>query len=127
MPAYDLDYDPPAPVAGVVLAHAVTGAKSALLRGKLDTGAGLTVIPQSMVVQLGLTTHRFVWARSYDGSYCERAVYYVRLAMEGHECLAVRCVAVERTTVLVGRNVLNRFVLALDGGKLRFELKPVSR
>ena len=42
MPAYDRYYDPPAPVAGVVLAHAITGASSGVLRGKLDTGAGLT-------------------------------------------------------------------------------------
>jgi len=42
------------------------------------------------------------------------------------DCLAIRCVAVERTTVLVGRNVLNSFVLTLDGGQSRFELKPVA-
>jgi hypothetical protein len=36
----------------------------------------------------------------------------------------VRCIAADRLNVLVGRNVLNRFVITLDGRNLRFDLKP---
>ena len=124
MPAYDRHYDPPAPVAEVTVGHPVTEMMSGPASGKLDTGAGLTVIPQRMVAALELSPHREVWARSYDGSYSLRPVYFVRFVLEGYELAAVQCLAAERETVLVGRNVLNRFVITLDGRHLRFTLRP---
>ena len=93
------------------------------MRGKLDSGADITVIPEKFVAQPGLSANAFVWARSYDGSYSERAVYYVRCSIEGHELSAVRCLAADRADVLVGRNVLNRFLITLDGKRLRFTLR----
>ena len=53
MPAYDRHYDPPAPVAEVAVGHAVAEMISVPAPGKLDTGAGLTVIPQRMVAAPG--------------------------------------------------------------------------
>ena len=43
MPAYDTSFTPPAPVADVTVAHPVTGISSGALRGKLDSGADVTV------------------------------------------------------------------------------------
>lgn len=93
------------------------------LRGKLDTGAALMVIPQQIIQNLSLTPHGQIWVRAYDGTYSQRLVYYVGLNIEGHDLWAMRCLAAERETVLVGRNVLNEFVITLDGRKLRFHLK----
>lgn len=55
MPAYDHNFNPPAPVAEVTVVHIVTGASSASLFGKLDSGADVTVIPEKLVAQLSLT------------------------------------------------------------------------
>ena len=49
MPAYDATFNPPAPVADVIVSHPVTGAKSNALRGKFDTGADVIVIPEQLV------------------------------------------------------------------------------
>jgi len=76
-----------------------------------------------MVVLLALSPHREVWARSYDASYSLRPVYFVRFVLERYELAAVQCLAAERDTVLVGRNVLNRFVITLDGRSLRFSVR----
>lgn len=84
MPAYDRQYNAPAPVADVVVAHPVTGQSSQLLRGKLDTGAGLSIIPQRLVNELALSPHGQISACSYDGAYSRRHVYYARFTVEGH-------------------------------------------
>jgi hypothetical protein len=61
--------------------------------------------------------------RGYDGTYAQRPVYYVRLILEGFVLATVRCIATNRADVLLGRNVLNRFLIILDGKNLTFELK----
>ena len=94
------------------------------MRGKLDTGADLSVIPESLISQLSLNARACIWTRSFDGSFSQRPVYYVRFRLEGHELPVIRCVAADRRNVLVGRNVLNRFIITLDGRNLRFELQP---
>jgi len=99
------------------------GIDSGPLRGKLDTGAAYSIIPQRLVGLLGLTPHNWVWSQGYDGGFSRRAVYFTQFIIEGHELPMVECVATERETVLVGRNVLNQFIITLDGKNLRFELK----
>jgi len=123
MPAYDSGFSPPAPVADVIVVHPVTGATSGALHGKLDSGADVTVIPDRLVAQLGMTPKGHVWTRGYDGTYSWRPVYYVRLTVEGYDLSAVRCIATDRADVLLGRNVLNRFIITLDGKNQTFELK----
>ena len=48
MPVYDRAFNPPAPVADVTVANPVATNKRFLLRGKLDTGADITVIPEKL-------------------------------------------------------------------------------
>jgi predicted aspartyl protease len=124
VPAFDPSFTPPAPVAAVVVIHPVSSVNSGVMRGKLDTGADLTVIPEALVTQLALSARSHVWARGYDGTLSQRPVYYVRFTLEGHELPAIRCIAADRRNVLVGRNVLNRFVINLDGPNRRFDLRP---
>ena len=122
MPAYDATFNPPAPVADVSISHPVTGAESDLLRGKFDTGADVTVIPEQLPAQLNLTAKGQIWTRGYDGTYSQRSVYYVRMTIEGFLVASVRCIATARGDVLIGRNVLNRFFITLDGKRRNFEL-----
>jgi hypothetical protein len=123
MPAYDYNFNPPAPVAEVTVVHIVTGASSASLSGKLDSGADVAVIPEKLVAQLSLTPKGYIWTRGYDGAYSRRAVYYVRLIVEGFNLPTVRCIVADRANVLLGRNVLNHFIITLDGKNLTFDLK----
>ena len=123
MPSYDASFNPPAPIADVIVVHPVTGTSSGALRGKLDSGADVTVIPEMLVAQLSLNPKGYTWTRSYDGTYSRRLLYYVRIVVEGFRLPTVRCIAVNRSDVLLGRNVLNRFIITLDGKHLTFELK----
>ena len=123
MPAYDRTFNPPAPVANVIVANPVATNKRSLLRGKMDTGADITVIPERVVAPLGISPKGRVWIRGYDGTYAQRPVYYVRITLEGLVLPTVRCIAANRPDVLLGRNVLNRFIIILDGKNLTFEVK----
>lgn len=122
MPAYDSSFNPPAPIAEVRLVHPVSSTESGPLRGKLDTGADVTVIPEQLVNQLGLTPKGNIWRCGYDGAYSQRMVYYVWVKVEGFQVTSVRCIATARADVLLGRNVLNRFFITLDGKRLTFAL-----
>ena len=122
MPSYDRSVSPPAPIADVFFVNPATGLRTELVRGKLDTGAAVTVIPEDIVVALELVSHGEVWARSYDGSYSQQPLYYVALMVAGFSVPPVRCLAARRETALIGRNVLNRFVITLDGKNLTFEM-----
>lgn len=128
MPTYDHSFEPPAPVAEVIVAHPITGTSSGALRGKLDSGADVTVIPDRLIAQLNLTPKGSIWTRGYDGAYSRRPVYYVRLIVEGFDLPTVRCIAADPSQSsgrqrAVGRNVLNRFIITLDGKNLTFDLK----
>ena len=101
MPAYDRAFDPPAPVADVTIANPVTPNKRSRVRGKMDTGADITVIPERLIVSLGISPKGRVWTRGYDGTPAQRAVYYVRLTLEGFVLATVRCIATNRADVLL--------------------------
>jgi len=78
VPAYDRAFNPPAPVTDVTIANPVTPNKRSRVRGKMDTGADITVIPERLIVPLGISPKGRVWTRGYDGTYTN-----VRFIMSG--------------------------------------------
>lgn len=122
MPFYDFSLNPPAPITDVVVAHPTKGVSS-VLRGKLDCGADITVIPENLPMQLGMTPKSHIWTKGYDGTYSLRPVYYISLVIEGFNLASVRCIATNRANVLVGRNVMNRFIITLNGKALSFDIR----
>lgn len=123
MPKYDFRYKPPAPVITKVMVIHPTSGVTCIEEGKLDTGADITVIPQRMISELNLSPKGRTWTRSYDGTYSHRLVYYVKMKIENINLPILRCVTSDRENILLGRNVLNRFFITLDGKNLHFEIK----
>lgn len=120
--SYDQTFTPPAPVVDVTVLHPIRGPRRVALRGKLDTGADVTVIPDRVVAQLRVLPHGQIWTQGYDGALRRRPVYYVRLIIDSVDLPSLRCIATNRANVLLGRNVLNRFAATLDGKNLTFDL-----
>ncbi|MGQ9627513.1 MAG: retropepsin-like aspartic protease [Anaerolineae bacterium] len=123
MSHYDTNIHPPAPLAFVLVSHPFDREKNRQLQGKLDTGADLSVIPESLPNELQLIPAREIVIRSYDGTVQHKPGYFVALEVEGQPVQLVEAIAAKRTNMLLGRDVLNRFRLTLDGKALTWDIE----
>jgi predicted aspartyl protease len=115
-------FAPPAPVVPVFL-RAPGGQQSAALDGKIDTGADLCGVPEQLVIDLDLPPVRSVRVSGFAGAPHEVVVYRVDVEIEGLVFRRVEALAVTRPYVLVGRNVLRKLVVRLDGPREQLDLR----
>ena len=62
---YDDNQIPPAPIVDVVVRHPVDANRIVYQRGKLDTGADLSAIPESLATEFQLPARGTVMGRDY--------------------------------------------------------------
>ena len=114
---------PPGPMVDVAVFPVGRTAPSQIKDGKLDTGADNSNIPETLATELGLLPEQPIATFGYDGVETKRMTYLVDLEIAGYKIEQVRVVAVPRSTILLGRNVLNHFIITLDGKALTFEMQ----
>lgn len=120
-------FDPPAPMVPVQV-RAPRGIDSASLEGKLDTGADLCAVPDHLVLDLDLPPLRTVRAAGFLTGVQEVIVYGIGLSLGRIDFPHVEAIVTRRPYVIVGRNVLRRLVLRMDGPKEQLDLVlPRSR
>ena len=119
---YDDSLRTPAPAIDVVLRSPRRSAQAISMRAILDTGAGITVIPLALVAELQLQVEERIVLVGYDNAITESETCLVNLEMVGYTFRAVSVVAAPRATVLLGRDILNRFRITLDGKAQTFEM-----
>lgn len=123
MPVYDATrFDPPAPVADVTLRNPDTGAIWPGVPMLIDSGADVTLIPQSAVTHLDLAADP---ARQYeligfDGSISFAPVVRLELVY-GRLTFRGRFLLIDQSCGILGRNILNALSLLLDGPNLTWE------
>ena len=128
MPAYSSDdFDPPAPVTLVDLRAPATGESMSGVPMLIDTGADVTLVPQSAVSQLGLRTAggaRYALAGFGGGT---KLIEAVRLELVFcHKTFRGQFLPVDQAWGILGRNVLNAIPLLLNGPALTWdEYHPV--
>ena len=128
MPAYDDNgFAPPAPVARVILRHPDSGMSISDVPMLIDPGADATLLPRSAIAALGImgTGERYQ-LESFDGATSEsEAVHAVLVFL--NKTFRGRFLQVDSEVGVIGRNVLNRVRLLLDGPALNWdELPPTS-
>lgn len=82
----------------------------------------MSVLPESTVRALRLDPMGDILCFGYDGTATRRLTYYVALEVAESPIPMIEITAAPRKDALLGRDVLNRFVITLDGKGLSFEI-----
>src|SRR5437764_12008594 len=120
MTAYDITlFDPPAPLARVIIRHPLSGTSVSDVPMLLDTGADITLLPQAFVEQLGISveSNEGYELKGFDGNVSvarvvEVDLIFLRRAFKG------RFLLIDQEWGLIGRDVLNHVSLLFDGLRL---------
>ena len=119
---YSTDMDP----AGMVLSTKVGEIGQPLSHtvfAKIDTGADMTALPEELLGQLGVTPRGCVYVRgAFDKEPKERPTFFVTLQVDSSPPIDVEVLGRSKQTGLLGRDVLNDFVLLADGPGKHFQL-----
>lgn len=123
MSVYDSEqFDPPAPLAQVTLRNPDTGVAWADVPMLLDSGADVTLIPQTALSQLGVAVipDRHYELIGFDGNTSFAPVVRLELIF-CRRTFRGRFLLIDQTWGILGRNVLNAVPLLLDGPHLMWE------
>jgi len=113
---FDARYALPFPSLPVVIYQVGGGAATSSLPALLDTGADATLVPAVHLEAVQSDEIYTTYIRSHWGERRPVSVYLVDLDVAGERLPAVEVVADEYgNDVLLGRNVLNKLILLLDG------------
>ena len=121
--SYNRQLDPPAPFVLVALRCDETGNQLVSIPAQLDTGADRTVLPQAHVDKLGLLPMDELRICGFGGQVLLLPTYRVQLGMHDFPVVTIEVIAhSEESHVLLGRDVMNRHRLLLDGPQFLLEI-----
>mgnify|MGYP001053258481 CR=1 FL=1 len=119
---YDLvEFEPPAPVGDLEVSNPTTHAAEKG-KAKIDTGADISVIPEAWAAKLRLLPAGLFEVCSFDGRVTETPAYYVNVSMNGFRFELVRMISSQRTNALLGRDILNKLNVTLEGKTLTIRI-----
>jgi predicted aspartyl protease len=113
---YLTGYYPPLPALTIWLGYPDESLSLGPLTAIIDTGADGTLVPQSLIDQIGAPMVDDVRIRGQWGEWRSTQLFTVDVGLEGLRLPAVRVAGDdEGTEIILGRNVLNNLRLLLDG------------
>ena len=119
------NFNPPAPVLEVVLTTPISGLQGRVIKSSalLDSGADITVIPHWAAQQLQLKYVDEIQASGYDGVPQKTYVYSVKIIFDKIGDFTIRTITTDNDYALIGRDILNKWSLFLEGSDEVFEIK----
>ncbi len=106
----------PFPALPIILYGDDNVAISPTLTAMVDTGADTTLVPAHLLEKGNAEVLQIARIRSHWGEFRAVTIYLVDLAVAGEHLAGVEIVADKHgSDVILGRNVLNKLILLLDG------------
>jgi len=85
----------------------------------VDSGSDVSGIPARLLKRLGIIYEISAQVQDYYGNWQKRQLSYVRIVLCGVETAPIMVVRLEESSMgILGRDVLNQFVVTLDGPDL---------
>ncbi len=120
---YDSAFNPPAPVLEIVVGRPQATHIETHVRAQVDPGSDITVLPESVAEAIGLQRAGDLETEGYDGVVTCWPLCVVTLTVADVTLPPISVVVMPRSLAILGRDVLNHFILALNGKDLTFELR----
>jgi hypothetical protein len=115
---------PPAPFVNIALRCPATGTSVAAAVAQLDFGADRTVLTGPLVSALGLVEDGRAQFQGFAGEIIELPLFLVEIQIHDFPSHLVRIVLGEHEPyMLLGRDVLNRYRIVLDGPNQALEIE----
>ncbi len=118
----DKTENPPAPFISVQVRHMNYPERARELPAKLDTGADISAIPDSVIRTLGLREAERLLVSGFDGRIVQVVLYAVQIDLPNGQNLEINALGIPADYILLGRDVLNLLRLLLDGPALTLEI-----
>lgn len=117
---YNSSYVIPVPVLKIKITHPISGESEKEIKCKLDTGADRTTIPKSIIAKLGFQPKTHEPVKDYLGRIEYRPVYFADILIFNHRFLRMKVLSTNNNVGLIGRDILNQWVILLDGKRNLF-------
>ena len=122
--SYNRQVTPPAPFVHVSVRRPYAGKAEAEIPAQLDTAADLSVIPGRLVEELGLLPLDSISTMGFGGHLLTLPTFLVELQIRSLAPLTLKVLASpDEPYALLGRDVLNRFSIHLDGPNSALEIR----
>jgi predicted aspartyl protease len=113
---YDTDYQPEFPALKITLSNDDEGDRTSLLIALVDTGSDGTLVPLTYLKQIAAPALTDTRLRSHWGEWRNAQLFLVDIELDGLKLPGVFVVGDEiGNQVILGRNVLNKLRVLLDG------------
>lgn len=126
MSSYNASFDPPAPLLEVTIANTANKRRRRSLSALLDTGSDITAIPDSLAQPLQLYPIGQIQLESVEATTTTVLTYAVHLTIGDLSIPRLEVILTGLDFIVVGRDVLNRFYLLLNGPEQNFDLRATS-
>jgi predicted aspartyl protease len=113
---YDIVYEPPFPAGPVVLRNSEEGLRTEKVQALLDTGSDGSLVPIAYLEEILAPPMTDTHIRSHWGEWRPAQLFEVDLELGSLKLPGIFVVGDEQgTEIVLGRNVLNKLRVLLDG------------
>jgi len=119
---YNTIFNPPAPFLTISISAIYQKEPTLTIDCLLDTGADISVIPQALANSLNLDPTGLMIVEGFNSERQKLPLFAIDATIETKTLAGIEVLAYQTDYAILGRDVLNRFRLLLDGPAQNLEI-----